>query len=99
MYEAIEFIEQLFGALSGGIGLLVLGFAMGWLTVHLMDGGEEVWVKKMIVFGIFSLSMISILWMLPPGISGLYALGAGAGLLVFGLWGKRSANSRAAKKK
>ena len=98
MYEAIEFIEQLFGALSGGIGLLVLGFAMGWLTMHLMDGGEELWVKKMIVFGIFSLSMISILWMLPPGISGLYALGAGVGLLVFGLRGKRTLDKGAKKK-
>jgi len=92
MYEALEFIEQLLGAFAGGIGLLVLGLGMGWLTMHLMGGGDEVWVKKMIVFGIFSLSMVGIIWMLPPGISGLYALGAGIGLLVFGLWGKKNDN-------
>jgi len=99
MYEALGFIEQLLGSLSGGIGLLVLGAAMGWLTISLLDGGDEVWVKKVIVFGIFVLSVLGMVWMLPPGISGLYGLGAGAGLLIFGLRGKRSANSGAAKKK
>jgi hypothetical protein len=99
MYEALEFIEQLLGSLSGGIGLLVLGFAMGWLTISLLDGGDEVWVKKMIGFGIFSLVILGLVWMLPPGISGLYGLGAGIGLLVFGLRGKRPAESGAGKKK
>lgn len=92
MYDALEFIEQLLGALSGGLGLLVLGVGMSWLTMYLMDGGDEVWVKKIVVFGIFALTVISIIWMLPPGISGLYALGAGVGLLVFGLWGKKKDN-------
>ncbi len=100
MYEALGFIEQLLGSLSGGIGLLVLGAAMGWLTISLLDGGDEVWVKKIIVFGIFALSILGMVWMLPPGISGLYALGAGAGLLIFGLRGKRTAKeNKEAKKK
>lgn len=99
MYEALSFIEQLLGSLSGGIGLLVLGAAMGWLIISLLDGGDEVWVKKVIVFGIFVLSILGMAWMLPPGISGLYGLGAGAGLLFFGLRGKKSAVSGAVKKK
>lgn len=88
MYEAITFLEQLLGSVMGGLGLLVLGFGMGWLTVHLLEEGDPSWVKKTIVFGIFVLSMVALIWMLPPGISGVYALGAGAGLLVFGAWRK-----------
>jgi hypothetical protein len=98
MYEALEFIEQLLGSLSGGIGFLVFGVSLGWLTMHLLEGGEEVWVKKMIVFGIFALLVLGIVWMLPPGISGVYALGAGTGLLIFGLRGKRPADTGAKKK-
>jgi hypothetical protein len=99
MYEALEFIEQLLGSLSGGIGLLVLGAAMSWLTIFLLDGGDEVWVKKVIVFGIFALLILGMVWMLPPGISGLYGLGAGGGLLFFGRRGKKPAVSGAVKKK
>jgi hypothetical protein len=92
MYDALSFIEQLLGSLSGGVGLLVLGLSMGWLTIHLLGGGDDVWVKKLIVFGIFALSMLGMVWMLPPGISGLYSLGAGGGVLFFGLRGKKKDN-------
>lgn len=88
MYEAITFVEQLLGSLVGGIGLLVLGLGMGWLTLYLLREGDPSWVKNLIVFGIFVVSMLLLVWMLPPGISGVYALGAGSGLLLFGAWGK-----------
>jgi len=93
MYEAIGFIEQLLGSLLGGLGLLVLGFGMGWLTLYLLEGEDDAWVKKLIVYGIFTLAILLMMWMLPPDISGLYALGAGAALLVFGLWVKKKDNA------
>lgn len=93
MYEAITFIEQMIGSAVGGLGLLVLGLGMGWLTLELLQTGEHPWGYSLIVFGIFALVLLLLVWMLPPGISGVYGLGAGAGLLVFGAWRRPPAST------
>jgi hypothetical protein len=101
MYQAITFIEQMIGSAVGGLGLLVLGLGIGWLTLYLLQNGEHPWGHSLIVFGIFALVLLLLVWMLPPGISGVYGLGVGAGLLVFGAWRRpvsTAVKARTAKK-
>jgi hypothetical protein len=73
------------GVIVQPIGLLVFGVMAAWLTLKILDQEKVVWQVQAVAFGIFFAFLAYIGSWLTPGALGALTLGAGAGLVFFGL--------------
>jgi hypothetical protein len=79
----------LLGVLLRFVGALVFGVASGWLVIHLLKW--QIWqVAAAAVLGFFGVFALLGYWISGGGTIGAFGLGAGAGVLIWGLMPERS---------
>jgi len=80
VYEIIDLIASLIRF----IGMGILGLAIGWLALDLLKKAAD-WRLQIAVFlGLVGL-VIALVIYLPWGATGLFAIGAGAAILLWGM--------------
>ena len=80
IYEVIDLLVFLFRVL----GLLVFGVGLSWFTLKAFNESEAWQVKMAVVFAFASLFAMAFRFQ-SAGAIGAFGLGAGIGLLLFGL--------------
>jgi hypothetical protein len=79
----------LMGVLLRVAGALVFGVASGWLVVHLLKW--QIWQLAVVaLLGLFAVFALLGTWVPGGGTIGAFGLGAGAGVLIWGLLPERS---------
>lgn len=73
------------GVIVQPIGLLIFGVMAAWLTLKVLDKEKVVWQAQAVAIGVFFAFTAYIGSWLTPGALGALTLGAGAGLIFFGL--------------
>lgn len=73
------------------LGALVFGVGAGWLTIRSIKWQSESWqVATAVYLGLLAAFVLVGRWVPGGGTLGAFGLGAGAGLLIWGLGGERS---------
>jgi hypothetical protein len=81
----VQEVSGLLGLVAQFVGLLVFGFAAAWFTLHAYRFPERPWqLQAVIYFAFLGLAALLAHWATPGGL-GAFGLGAGAGLLFWGL--------------
>jgi Na+-driven multidrug efflux pump len=84
-------IMELLGYLLRVLGALVFGLATGWLTMHALRGQRDSWQVAVAVYlGLLAAFVLLGRWVPGGGTLGAFGLGAGAGLLIWGLGAEQS---------
>jgi hypothetical protein len=79
-------IVELLGYLLRVLGSLVFGLGVGWLTIRTLTAAEGNWQLAIAVFlGILATFVLIGNWVAGGATLGAFGLGAGAGLLIWGL--------------
>jgi hypothetical protein len=82
-------VISLFGSLIRLLGLLVFGLSAAWFTLKAFNQPERRWQLQVAVFlGFFALAGLMARFTSPGG-TGAFALGAGAGVIIWGLRAER----------
>ena len=92
-FEEVVRILALISFFIRSFGLLVLGVGSGWFALMTFRKGKDNWVQLISVCGFIALAAVIVRFQ-TPGAVGAYALGAGAGML---LWGLRSGEEEVEK--
>ncbi len=88
----LRMLLELFGYLVRPLGVLVFGVAVGWLTVQAFKRDLLGWQMPLAaLLGILAAFVLLGYWVEGGGTLGMFGLGAGAGVLVWGLIGSRPA--------
>jgi hypothetical protein len=83
-----------FGYLIRPLGVLVFGLAAGWLTMHMLKTEVESWQIRLAVFlGLLAAFVLIGHWVSGGATLGMFGLGAGAGILFWGLMAGRKEES------
>jgi hypothetical protein len=83
-------VLELLGYVLRALGALVFGVAAGWLTVRALDWQREHWQAALgIYLGLLAAFVLVGHWVDGGATIGAFGLGAGAGLLVWGLGAER----------
>jgi hypothetical protein len=92
-YMGTTFYEilNILGTLLSIFGLIVLGVSLTWLLVNLLHHSEITgeWQKVCLVIGFLAFGS-TIFWLVGQSGAGGFALGAGFGLLFFGMFKPQS---------
>jgi len=84
-YEDIVRLLTLGSYAARSLGLIVLGLGTGWFSLYAFRKSKGAWqVKMAAIFGFIALAAVSTRF-LSPGAVGSFAVGSGAGLLMWGL--------------
>ncbi len=84
-------VMELLGYLLRVLGALVFGLATGWLTMRSLKWQRESWQVAIAVYlGLLAAFVLLGRWVPGGGTLGAFGLGAGAGLLIWGLGAERS---------
>jgi hypothetical protein len=82
------------GYLIRPLGVLVFGLAAGWLTMHMLKAEVESWQIRLAVFlGLLAAFDLVGHWVSGGATLGMFGLGAGAGILFWGLMAGRKDES------
>jgi len=82
------------GYLIRPLGVLVFGLAAGWLTMHMLKTEVESWQIRLAVFlGLLAAFVFIGHWVSGGATLGMFGLGAGAGILFWGLMAGRKEES------
>lgn len=96
----LQQVLELLGYVLRVIGLIVFGLGAGWLTARVFRGESGGWQLQVAAFlGLLGTFALVGHWIAGGGAIGGFGLGAGAGLLIWGLMPSRSADDSSAKKK
>jgi hypothetical protein len=90
LYDVLEIM----GFLLRPLGALVFGLAMGWLTLRVLAGWQTTVAAFLGMLGTFALLGH---WVDGGATLGAFGLGAGAGLLVWGVLPSRTGEESAAR--
>lgn len=83
-------VLELLGYLLRVVGMIVFGLGAGWLASKVFRGEEADWQLQVAVFlGLLGAFALVGHWVPGGGSVGGFGLGAGAGLLIWGLAGGR----------
>ncbi len=82
---------ELLGYLLRVVGALVFGLGSGWLAVQAFQSETQIWqLQTAAFFGLLAAFVLLGRWVENGGATlGAFGLGAGAGLLIWGLTGSR----------
>ena len=83
-YSEIVRILALGSFFVRSLGLLILGVGSGWFALMTFRKGKDNWVQLISVCGFIALAAVLVRFQ-TPGALGSYALGAGGGMLLWGL--------------
>ncbi len=96
----LQQVLELLGYLLRIVGLIVFGLGVGWLAARIFRGEGAGWQLQVAVFlGLLGTFALVGHWIAGGGAVGGFGLGAGAGLLIWGLMPTRGADEGAARKK
>ncbi len=88
----VRMLLELFGYLLRPLGVLVFGAAAGWLTVWMIKRENLGWQLPLAaLLGVLAAFVLLGHWVPGGGTLGMFGLGAGAGILIWGLAGSRPA--------
>jgi uncharacterized membrane protein (DUF441 family) len=88
-FDGFYSILELVGYLIRPIGVLVFGVAVGWMAVKAVRLMEEAWQVFVAVFlGLLATFVLLTRWVEGGGTLGLFGLGAGAAMLIWGFFKK-----------
>ncbi|MGA9534212.1 MAG: hypothetical protein WBR18_15955 [Anaerolineales bacterium] len=90
MQPGIITVFEMFGFALRVLGAFVFGVGTGWLTVRALGWQHEHWQAALgIYLGLLATFVLVGHWVDGGGTLGALGLGAGAGLLIWGLGGER----------
>ncbi|MEW6567435.1 MAG: hypothetical protein AB1449_04570 [Chloroflexota bacterium] len=86
----VRLLLELFGYLVRPLGALIFGLAAGWLTVRAFKMEEMGWQLPLAsLLGVLAAFVLLGYWVEGGGTLGMFGLGAGAAVLIWGLAGSR----------
>lgn len=86
----VRMLLELFGYLVRPLGVLVFGVAAGWLTVQALKRDVLGWQLPLaVLLGLLATFVLLGYWVEGGGTLGMFGLGAGAAILIWGLIGSR----------
>lgn len=86
----VRALLELFGYLLRPFGALVFGLAAGWLTVRAFKTEEMGWQLPLAsLLGMLATFVLLGRWVEGGGTLGMFGLGAGVGVLIWGVAGSR----------
>jgi hypothetical protein len=85
-------IMEFLGYLIRPLGVFVFGIAAGWLTMRVLKMEDEGWQFRLGVFLAFLAAFVLLgHWVPGGGTLGMFGLGAGGAILIWGLMATRKA--------
>lgn len=88
----VRMLLELFGFLLRPLGVLVFGLATGWLAIQVIRRGDQGWQLTLgALLGVLATFVLLGHWVEGGGTLGMFGLGTGAGILIWGLVGSRPA--------
>jgi hypothetical protein len=89
-FTGVYAILELIGYLLRFLGALVFGVAVGWLAARIVKSEETEWPLLLGTFlGLLAAFVLLGHWVVGGGTLGAFGLGAGGGLLIWGLLGNK----------
>ena len=89
-FTGLYAILELIGYMLRFLGVLVFGVAAGWLAARIVKSDETGWQLLLGMFlGLLAAFVLLGHWVQGGGALGAFGLGAGGGLLIWGLLGKK----------
>jgi hypothetical protein len=85
MANVLYGVANFLGEVLGLVGMLVFGAGAAWLLISVLRQGEKPWQLQAVLYGVFFALAAVIVARAAPGDFGAFSLGAGGGILYWGL--------------